>query len=81
MHIEQFKGKKIAVYGLDNIGKLFVNFLNKNAISVVILDESDIDYSIFQNQELSNKITRYCYYHNNIFCKVYKIKSFIKFLI
>ncbi len=61
MHIEQFKGKKIAVYGLDNIGKLFVNFLNKNAISVVILDESDIDYSIFQNQELitslsSNKV-------------------------
>ena len=34
--------------------------------------------NLFQNQELSNKLTRYCYYHHNIFAKSYnRIMSFL----
>ena len=43
-------------------------FSNKN-----YLKKSEKSHvNLFQNQELSNKITRYCYYHNNIVSKIYK---------
>ena len=49
-------------------------FSNKNYLK----SKEKYYVNLFQNQELSNKITRYCYYHNNIFCKIYrKINKFI----
>lgn len=58
MNIEQFKGKQIALLGLDNEAKNFVNFLVNNKVKVLILDEKNIDYSVFQNAELVNNISR-----------------------
>lgn len=58
MHIEQFKGKKIALLGLDSEAKNFINFLTNNGIEVLILDDKDIDYSVFQNKELIKTSSR-----------------------
>lgn len=58
MHIEQFKGKKIALLGLDVEGKSLINFLTKNGVEILILDEKDIDYSTFQNEELIKSTSR-----------------------
>lgn len=58
MNIEQFKDKKIVVFGLNTIGKSFVNFLSKNGIKVLILDKKDNNYSDFQYENLVNFISR-----------------------
>lgn len=49
-------------------------FANKN-----YLKNSEKHYvNLFQNQELSNKITRYCYYNKNMISKIYnKIMSYL----
>ena len=58
MYTEQFKGKKIALLGLDTEGKGLINFLTKNGVEILILDEKDIDYSTFQNKELVKSLSR-----------------------
>ena len=58
MYTEQFKGKKIALLGLDSEGKGLINFLTKNGAEILILDEKDIDYSTFQNKELVKSLSR-----------------------
>lgn len=58
MYTEQFKGKKIALLGLDSEAKNFINFLTNNGIEVLILDDKDIDYSVFQNKELIKTSSR-----------------------
>lgn len=58
MYTEQFKGKKIALLGLDIEGKSLINFLTKNGVEILILDEKDINYSTFQNKELIKSTSR-----------------------
>lgn len=58
MYTEQFKGKKIALLGLDIEGKSLINFLTKNGVEILILDEKDINYSTFQNKELIKYTSR-----------------------
>lgn len=64
--LEEKNGFKIAILAYTYGTNAFANncYLNKKNKYAV---------NLFQNQELSNRITRYCRYHKNIFTKVYNI--------
>lgn len=70
MSIEQFKGKEIAVFGMNSAGKSFVDFLNKNGIKTSILDEKNANYSDFKYEDLIEFVSRNDLKWNEIECLV-----------
>ena len=70
MSIEQFKVKEIAVFGMNSAGKSFVDFLNKNGIKTLILDEKNANYSDFKYEDLIEFVSRNDLKWNEIECLV-----------
>lgn len=57
MSISQLVNKRIAIFGLDIASKKFANFLLKNNINVIVVDEKESDFA-FEKVELVNFIDR-----------------------
>lgn len=86
-HTGTFKNRKDKKYILENKDGIKIAILSytygTNAFSnnIYLNRKNEYHVNLFQNQELSNRLTRYCRYHNNMVAKIYnKInKSIFKF--